>query len=109
LTAWTTNSFSIKRPIPLHHVSCQAYSRNPINFPITKDTQAYLVNWLLRLQVFLVLLHVQKKFNKLKIKQGSFYHRVTTLLQLRSTAAKRPMQEDGCLASMSGFYSIWVS
>jgi hypothetical protein len=37
--------------------------------------------------VVLVLPHLQKKkVNKWKIEQGRFYHRVTILLQLRSTA-----------------------
>jgi hypothetical protein len=56
--------------------------------------------------VILILLHVQKK---VKNKRGSFYHHVTTLLQLRNTAAKRTMQADGCLAWLSGFFANWVS
>jgi hypothetical protein len=110
LRAWTTNSFSIKRPIPLHHVSCQAYSRNPQNFPITTDTQAYLVNWFTPFASDFGFTACTEKGYKAKNQTRQFLSpRHTTLLQLRSTAAKRTMQAVGCLACLSGFYSIWVS
>jgi hypothetical protein len=71
---------------------------------MTTDTQAYLVNRLPRLQVILVLLHVQKKVNKLKSNKAVFntaslFYFSDAVLQ-QNERCKRTAVSPDCLASI---------